>query len=291
MQQQALPDTLGELFKALRMILDEGGILTAELEARLIIEKRAGYQWADLIAKPLESVGAQALALIFSDVQERLAGKPLSRIYGEREFWGLDFEVTLDVLDPRPDTETILDIALQRFDRKKSIEILDLGTGSGCILIALLSEFTLARGLGADISPAALEVAKKNALLNGVENRSEWILSNWFDSVQDGRKFDLIVSNPPYIRESVIPDLEPEVRNFDPILALDGGEDGLRDYKKIFSSLFSYLKPDGIALFEIGFDQAEDVMRLGGESRFDIVNVHPDLAGLARVVEISCGDK
>lgn len=291
MQQQALPDTLGELFKALRMILDEGGILTAELEARLIIEKRAGYQWADLIAKPLESVGAQALALIFSDVQERLAGKPLSRIYGEREFWGLDFEVTLDVLDPRPDTETILDIALQRFDRKKSIEILDLGTGSGCILIALLSEFTLARGLGADISPAALEVAKKNALLNGVENRSEWILSNWFDSVQKERKFDLIVSNPPYIRESVIPDLEPEVRNFDPILALDGGEDGLRDYKKIFSSLFSYLKPDGIALFEIGFDQAEDVMRLGGESRFDIVNVHPDLAGLARVVEISCGDK
>jgi len=286
-----LPHTLGELYKAMKMTMSEAGILTAELDARLILNERCNIGWSEIIAKPDYIMDAQDMVVIADDLAQRLNGRPLSKIYNKREFWGLEFEVSDDVLDPRPDTETIIDIALQRFSKNDDIRILDMGTGTGCLLIALLSEFPKAQALGLDISVQALDVARRNAAKHGVDGRAKFMLSDWFSSLEGGDKFDLIVSNPPYIRESVIPDLEAEVRNFDPILALDGGADGLQAYKKIFSSLSLHLKPRGTALFEIGYDQRKEVMRLGRESRFSEINVHPDLAGQPRVVEICCGDK
>ena len=172
---------------------------------------------------------------------------------------------------------------------KQPVEILDLGTGSGCILIALLSELRESSGIGVDLSPKAIQIAHENAKTNDVDARIQWICGSWADAI-DGQ-FDLIVSNPPYIASSVIPNLDPEVRNHDPILALDGGMDGLQAYKIIFSQLPRLLKKGGRAFLEIGFDQERSIARLSEDSRIRIERIHPDLAGLPRVVEITRGDK
>ena len=256
-----------------------------DLEARRIIEARTAYRWADIMAQPEAVIELQALALIESDMQRRIAGEPLSRIYGMREFWGREFALSPDTLDPRPETELIIELALKRFKGMSPARILDLGTGTGCILITLLAEFPDSTGVACDLSAGALATARENAARHGVESRAQFIESDWFSGVEG--EFDLIVSNPPYIAESVIPTLAVEVKNHDPILALQGGEDGLQAYRQIFSKLFLHLKPAGIALFEIGFDQGEEVMRLSGESRIRQTRVHSDLAGLARVLEIS----
>ncbi len=286
-----LPHTLGELYKAMKMTMAEMGIMTAELEARLILEQRCRIDWGKIIADPGFLVPEQERRKIADDLEERLQGRPLSKIYGKKEFWGLEFEVTDDVLDPRPDTETIIDIAVQRFPKDADIKILDMGTGSGCLLVSLLHEFPNATGLGLDISPKALAVAKCNAQKFNLDSRAEFVESDWFAGLDESLQFDLIVSNPPYISNRVIPDLEPEVRNFDPIQALDGGEDGLQAYKIIFSTINLFIKKGGTGLFEIGYDQKNDVMRIGRESRFSDISVHRDLAGQPRVVEIYCGDK
>lgn len=280
---------LREFYKDIISQLANGGIDSAEIDARFILEERCGVTWSDILSDNSKDVLSEQRELIKQDIKQRISGKPLSRIYGEREFWGLPFEISEDTLDPRPDTETIIDLALGRFDKSASIDVLDLGTGSGCILISLLSEFKNARGFGVDVSQGAVDMAKKNSIKNNVQSRIGFINGSWFDAV-DG-KFDLIVSNPPYIRSDVIPDLSDEVKNHDPILALDGGQDGLAPYEIIFSQIKNFLKPRGIGLFEIGYDQKDDVMRLAEKYGFAQRCVHLDMAGNPRVVEISCGDK
>lgn len=279
------PIKLGALYRNLKDVLPD-------LEARIIIRERTGQPWSAIIANPDIPVGN--LEQVESDVKRRLGGEPLSRIYGEREFHGLTFKISPAVLDPRPDTETLVDVALQKFHVKQAPEILDLGTGSGCILISLLHALPQARGTGVDVSSETLEIARENARTIGVIDRAEFTCGDWGTGLPSGG-FDLVVSNPPYIASSVIPNLEPEVRNHDPILALDGGKDGLQAYKNIFPDLPRLLKKGGIALFEIGYDQEDAVMRLGKESRIrpriHIAGVHRDLAGRPRVVEISRGDK
>lgn len=264
-------------------------LLQSEQEARLILFHRTGKAWADIISNPDCPVSDECLKTIRDDVALRLAGKPLSRIYGEREFWGLRFVVTPDTLDPRPDTETIIERALISFAQKPPETILDLGTGTGCILIALLSEFKNARGIAVDCSFAALKIAQKNAALNQCENRARFVCGNWFDSID--KKFDLVVSNPPYISNQIIPTLAPEVRNHDPLQALDGGTEGLCAYKEIFSGIKKIMNHDAKAFFEIGYDQGEDVLRLARNAGFIDAMLHHDIAGRARVVEISRGDK
>lgn len=281
---------LKSVYKDLVSLFSESDLPTPELDARLIIETRTSFDWSDLIVGAGKDVTVEQYDEIQSDAQKRLSGIPLSRIYGVREFWGLEFEITEETLDPRPDTELILDLAIQRFSKDAPLKILDLGTGSGCILIALLSEFKNAHGVGVDVSSGAVRAAQKNAAGNGCEGRVEFLCSSWFDFVS-GHDFDLIVSNPPYISCDVIPSLMPEVQNHDPILALDGGKDGLNPYRTVFPLLKSYLTENGIGLFEIGYDQEESVMRLAEESGFAQRTVHLDMASNPRVVEISCGDK
>ncbi len=261
----------------------------SEKEARIILARHTPYDWGDIVARPDVLLSQEQVDLIQKDTKERLAGKPLSRIYGENEFWGLNFFISPETLDPRPDTETIIDIAKHRFGVKQPEMILDLGTGSGCILIALLHEFKNSQGIGVDLSYEALQTAQKNAQRNNAADRAMFCCSNWAAAISG--KFDLIVSNPPYISNQIIPSLDIEVRNHDPILALDGGKDGLKAYRQIFSDLKNILNPSGIALFEIGYDQGDSVSRLAAEHGFSVVGIYPDLAGQPRVVEISCGDK
>ncbi len=288
-----LPNTLAALHKEITRQFDVGGIDTPELDARLIIQKRTRYEWADLMSAPDAVIASAQLLQINDDFDARLTGKPLSRIYGEKEFWSLNFKVNQHTLDPRPDTEILVEAALAHFGSAPPEQILDFGTGTGCILIALLHEWSAAKGTGVDISGEALAVAHENANINGVDSRIEFIKSSWgecFGKESHGR-FDLIVSNPPYISNQIIPNLGVEVREFDPILALDGGNNGLDAYKIIINDVKKLLNKRGIALFEIGYDQQKDVMRLVEDAGLFVRGVHADLAGQPRVVEISSEDK
>lgn len=282
---------ISDIYRSIKINLDDAGIDTAELDARWILEHRADVEWSDLISNGDQRLDEKIVALVEDDVERRIAGEPLSRIYGVRQFWGLDFKVTEHTLDPRPDTETLIEAVLSYYKDKGGApaHILDLGTGTGCILITLLKAFPEAKGVAVDKSVDALRVCENNARAHDVENRTRFIEGSWFDSVEGA--FDLIVSNPPYISNQVIPKLSDAVKNHDPILSLDGGKDGLDAYRDIFSGLCSHLKPCGKVFLEIGYDQFEDVVRLSEESRFFDTQLHLDLAGQPRVVEISSGDK
>ncbi|MCK5374785.1 MAG: peptide chain release factor N(5)-glutamine methyltransferase [Alphaproteobacteria bacterium] len=296
------------IYREMVEVLREAGVDLPDLDARIIIEERCDYDWSDIIAKGESlDVDSDICQQMRQDVTKRINGRPISRIYNKREFWGLKFSLSENTLDPRPDTELIIELALQRFSGDYFPKhILDLGTGSGCILISLLSEFLDSHGVGTDLSSGALDMARYNAQQNGCGKRVSFIHGSWWNALESDhtvscaanetahkvqQKFDLIVSNPPYIANRVIEKLAPEVKNHDPILSLDGGVDGLDAYKIIFPRLKMHLSRCGIALLEIGYDQENDVMRLSEEYGFALRTVHNDLAGNPRVVEISCGDK
>lgn len=275
--------TLSEAYTRIRQKMSES-------DARYIIQKRTPFSAADLIAGRDElCVSQENWAKIQSDLQRYLAGEPLSRIYEEGSFWGLDFELSPDTLDPRIDTEVLIEAVFRRFKGNPPQRILDLGTGTGCIIIALLSEFPDAIGVGADLSFGAVQVARRNAQRHGVEERCSFVCGKWGAGLAG--EFDLIVSNPPYISNQVIPNLDENVQKFDPILALDGGQDGLQAYKMIFSDLSRLFKKGGYGFFEIGFDQEKTVVRLSEESRFFVEGVYRDSAGHPRVVEIFSGKR
>lgn len=259
-----------------------------ELEARIILKERANVEWADIIANPDREILTDT---ILNDLATCKSGKPLSRIYGKREFWGLEFTVNEHTLDPRPDSETLIEAILNRYQsqNKAPETILDLGTGTGCLLLSCLSEFKNAKGIGADINEKTLQTAQGNAKSLGLEGRTRFIQSNWIESIDE--KCDLIIANPPYIESNVIPNLTKQVKNHDPMLALDGGEDGLQAYKDILSNLSRVLNDTGFAIFEIGFDQAEKVTRLSENYGFFPGKLYTDLAGNPRAVDMFKSEK
>lgn len=262
------------------------GIDTPELDARILMRHTLSLTDADLITGQGAPTNEQ-LAVLEQAVQRRLSGEPVSRILGFREFWGMKFKITPDTLDPRPDTERLVEMAIETMKEHPPRRILDLGTGTGCILLALLKEFPGATGIGVDINPGAVDVSRENMENNGLSGRAAFLVSNWTDSLPDqGALFDLIVSNPPYIPESDIESLSPEVRNHDPILALAGGKDGLDPYRLLIMKIRKILSPQGICLFEIGQNQDTDVRRLVEESGLVVRRIGADYAGILRVVEI-----
>ncbi len=212
----------------------------------------------------------------------REAREPVARIRGAREFWGLEFALSEATLDPRPDTETLVEAALAAFADAPPRRILDLGTGSGCILCSLLHEWPGAIGVGVDISEAAVMTARRNALNLGLAERAEFVVGDWDDAVGD--RYDLVVSNPPYVRSSDIAVLAPEVAAFDPRLALDGGADGLDAYRRITPLLPRLLARGGVAVLEVGLSQAEEVGHLCARSGLDPVTVRTDLSGIPRAL-------
>lgn len=279
------------VLRRVRVRFSEAGLATPDLDARILVRHILNLTDADLISGTGNFAPDQLQALE-AGVNRRLAGEPISRILGYREFWGMRFKVTPDTLDPRPDTERLVEMAVESMKAQPPRRILDLGTGTGCILLALLKEFPRATGIGIDINPGAVDVSRENMENNGLSGRATFLVSNWADSLSDsGESFDLIVSNPPYIPESDIGLLAPEVQNHDPILALSGGKGGLEAYKAIITEIKRILSPRGVCLFEIGQNQDEEVRRLVEESGFAVRRIGADLSGILRVVEFGYGDK
>ena len=275
--------TRAEALRELRRTLAEAGFETAALDARLLLIEALGISATDLITGPDVLLTLGQAETLSAFVQRRLNHEPVARIVGTREFWGLPFRLSPETLVPRPDTETLVETALGMLPHRQApLSIVDFGTGSGCILVALLHELPNATGLGVDLSFGALLTARANANDNRVSNRCHFALSSWADAVSG--PFDLIVSNPPYIASGVIPSLDEEVREHDPKLALDGGPDGLEPYRILLGEAGRLLAPGGLLVVEIGYDQAEALSSLAGACGLEILKIAPDLSGNPRCV-------
>ena len=263
--------------------LAAAGIDNPAGEARFLVLDLLGLRAFDLVGDGTAAVGRDGAARLAEALRRRLAGEPVARILGAWEFWGLPFRLSPETLVPRPDTETLVEAALRLLpDRSAPLRILDLGTGSGCILVALLSEYGTAFGVGLDRSEGALRTARANARANGVGGRAAFVAGDWCDALA-GPPFDLVVSNPPYIASAVVPGLAREVREHEPGAALAGGADGLDAYRRILAGLGPRLAPGAPVLLEIGFDQAEALRRLAPDAGFHVREVLRDLAGHDRV--------
>jgi release factor glutamine methyltransferase len=277
--------TFGQAHSTAARLLRQAAIETPELDARLLLCHAAGLSHEAYVAGLGDELAPDAAARFGAFVERRLKGEPLSRITGIREFYGRPFRIDESTLDPRPDTETLIEAALAMVDRETPLSILDLGTGSGCILVTLLAELPRASGVGVDVSQAALERARANAHALGVGDRARFIASDWLEAVEG--RFDLVVANPPYLSSADMAALAPEVGDHDPAPALDGGPDGLSSYRRIVPGLRKALCPGGFAMFEAGPDQAQAVLRLLAEAGLDVgegQRLWRDLAGRARVV-------
>ncbi|MBN9583842.1 MAG: protein-(glutamine-N5) methyltransferase, release factor-specific [Afipia sp. 62-7] len=258
-----------------------------DLDARLLIGAALGLDHTGLAIQASRIIAGHEAEIIASHAARRVAHEPVARILGHKEFWGLDFELSDATLVPRPDTETVVEAALDILRRESraglSLRIADIGTGSGAILLALLSELPAATGIGTDINPAALDTAKTNATRLGFADRASFVACDYAGGLSG--PFDLIVSNPPYIRSADIAALDPDVRDHDPALALDGGADGLNAYRAIMPQAVGLLASEGLLIVEVGHDQSADVsalMRMAG-----LTLPHPpkaDLAGIHRAV-------
>ncbi len=279
-----------DILKQLRVRFAAAGLDTPDLDARILVRHFLSLTDADLITGQASATPEQLNALDTA-IERRLMGEPVSRILGFREFWGMNFKITPDTLDPRPDTERLVEMAVESLKDRPPRKILDLGTGTGCILLSLLKEFPDAQGIGIDINQGAVDVSRENTETHGLSDRASFCQGNWTDSLteSDGL-FDLIVSNPPYIPESDIESLSVEVRNHDPILALVGGKDGLDPYRILITEMKKFLAPQGLCLFEIGQNQDADLVRLVEESGLVVRRLGADYAGILRVVEIAHGD-
>jgi release factor glutamine methyltransferase len=264
----------------------EAGIDEAALDARLLTVEALEIAALDLVLgaeQPIGEAGAEHLAAMMA---RRLAREPVARILGLRGFWGLPFRLSPETLVPRPDTETVVEVALAGIaDRSAPIGILDLGTGSGCILVALLHELPAATGLGLDRSPGALATARDNAMMNEVGSRAAFAASDWASAIEG--RFDLIVANPPYIPAADIETLDPEVAEHDPRAALDGGPDGLAAYRTILADAYRLLAAPGRLILEIGYDQANSVAAVGLAAGFPPPQLTRDLGGNPRVLTFS----
>jgi release factor glutamine methyltransferase len=275
--------TRGEALADVTARLRDAGIDSPSRDARLLLIHAAQIEMAELIGWPERPLSDEAAARLLEFADRRCRREPVSKIFGSREFWSLDFEVTADTLDPRPDTETLVDAALKALpDRDRPLSILDLGTGSGCILLSILSERNLAWGLGVDRSMRSLKVAARNAARLGLSDRARFMVGDW-DQAIAGR-FDLVVSNPPYIPTRTIESLDPEVRDYDPVAALDGGIDGLDAYRILAARLGARIQPEGLVLLEIGIGQADAVSALLERVGFLSIERLNDLAGIPRVL-------
>lgn len=267
-------------------MLRAAGVSDARQDARLLLCHVLECGIEAVVARPEQDVAPDRCDRYRALVARRADREPLAYITGRREFWSLDLTVGPGVLDPRPDSETVVEAALARVvDRQRPLRVLDIGTGSGCLLLALLAELPGAYGIGVDVSRAAIAVAQANATRTGLRDRASFVRSDWTAAL-DGR-FDLIVSNPPYIPSADLARLAPEVARHEPRGALDGGPDGLDAYRSLAPELGRLLAVDGHAVLEVGFDQAGAVAGILETRGMSVAGVHRDLAGIDRCVVVS----
>jgi len=275
--------TLVGAWTAARHRLAAASIESPVIDARLLLEVAASATRTDIVTDPYRPLTPEQIRIYDSYLTRREAREPVSHIIGRKGFWTLELKVTPDVLTPRPDTEVIVDLVVKASAKDKCVRILDLGVGSGAIILAILSELPLAEGIGIDISRPALEVARENAARVKLEHRVNFAHANWTEGQQD-EAYDIVVSNPPYIATDVIATLDPEVRDHEPMLALDGGADGLNAYRLLAGEIMRVLKPDGWFAMEIGYDQSKSVEALMREVGAQQVRTVRDLSNRDRVV-------
>lgn len=278
--------SVGAAHRDLARSLRTARVPSPEMDARLLVCAACGLSHEDFAARPERPLTEEERARLAQLSKRRLQREPVSRILGLREFWGREFLLGPETLDPRPDTETVIEAALVLLSEagrgQEPIEILDLGMGTGCILLTLLAELPYARGVGVDLAAGALEVACANAGRLGLAGRARFVQGSWATGIKD--IFDVVVANPPYIPSDEIARLQPEVALYEPVLALDGGGDGLEAYQAIARDLARVLRPEGYVLFEVGADQSDAVADILGVHGFDQSRkrVWRDLSGVPR---------
>jgi len=277
-------ETLTQALAHVAELLERSGVDEAPFDARALLLAAAGLSHAQLVLEPLAPLGAAAARRLAVFAARRAAREPVSRILATRGFWTLDLKVAPDVLDPRADTETLVALALRlTSDRRgEALSILDLGSGSGAILCALLAESPAAWGVAVDVSAAACAATRANLDALGLSARACVLRGRWADAIS--RRFDVVMSNPPYIKSADIATLAPEVTLHDPVLALDGGADGLSCHREIISALPRLLRKDGVALFEAGAGQATGISALLEGAGLEIVGLERDAGGHQRAV-------
>lgn len=278
--------TLTELHRLARTRLAEAGVAEAALDARLLVEHFTGTERIDTIRTPDRAIEPAPVAAVEGALARRAAGEPVHRILGFREFHGLRLSLSAETLEPRPDTEVLVDLALPRVraiaDARGNCRILDLGTGTGAIALALLASEPRARAKGVDIAPGALAMAASNAAALGLAGRFETVESDWFDNISG--RYDAIVSNPPYISDAEMRALAREVRDHDPVAALHGGADGLDAYRRIAARAGAHLESGGFVAVEIGSRQKTDVGAIFAAAGWRAAGDARDLAGRDRAL-------
>lgn len=275
--------TLVEAWTEAQRRLKAAGVDSPAIDARLLLEAAAGVSRTDVIADPRRALDPAAAERLEGFVERRSRREPVARILGRKGFWKLMLNVGPATLVPRPDTETVVETALAAFPDRAPFSVLDIGVGSGAILLAILAERPAAKGLGTDVSEEALAVARDNAANLGLAGRAALLRTSWADGLADA-SFDLVVSNPPYIPTAEIETLEPEVRAHEPRLALDGGPDGLDAYRILAPEVLRLLRAGGVFAVEIGWDQSAAVEALFREAGAVDVQTVRDLGDRDRVV-------
>ena len=261
----------------------KAGLETPDLDARLLLMAATGVAHADVIAQGSDVISPGNLEKLKAMADRRLAGEPIDHILGYCEFYGRRFKVTKDVLSPRSETELLVEAALTVIENIKTPRILDLGTGSGAIVVSVLAENPSTTGAAVDVSEDALKIAKANAQTHNTAHRLTFLQGSWFEPITG--KFDIILSNPPYIADAAMYELDREVAGFDPALALRGGADGLEAYRAIIGGASAHLKPGGGLIFEIGYDQGQAVTALLKAANFRDIDLARDLAGHDRIIK------
>lgn len=280
-------ETVGGIYQDIRRAFRDVGLDTPELDARLLLGEAAGIEPAQIPLYMDRELNEEQRSLLLGWVEKRLSGMPVGRIVGHREFWGLDFRLNEATLEPRPDTEILVEAVLNRADADQACLFLDVGTGTGAIAISLLHELPQALCIAIDISARALEQATANAVSHDVGDRFLAVQGDYLSAigaVASSGGVDWVISNPPYIASSVVAGLKREVRLHDPNQALDGGLDGLDAYRSLTERAAGILRPGGHMALEIGYDQADAVGRLLEQVGFEAIETIQDLAGLDRVL-------
>ena len=282
---------LDSLMADARTRLRAADLDTPDIDARLLVEWATGKTRLDLISAPEQLVDAAAIATLSDALDRRAKGEPVHRIMGVREFFGLPFRLSPETLEPRPDTEALVELVIPALEvlaeQEGTLELLDMGTGTGAIIVSLLHRFECARGIGLDMAEGALAMARINAIANGVGDCFAALKSDWFQNVSG--RFHLIVSNPPYIPHDDIAGLSREVREHDPLAALDGGADGLNFYRALAQKAADHLYRDGMVAVEIGAGQFQDVEALLESAGFSLAGHASDLGGHRRAMLFALG--
>lgn len=272
-------EALRQAVKRLQAVHSE----TASLDARLLLQYVLSITHEEWVANPERMLDPKQAVQYHELVEKRVESVPLAHLTESREFWGLNFKVTSATLDPRADSETVVEAVLQRIENHEApLKIFDLGTGTGCLVLSLLSELPNAHGVAIDKCAEALKVATENAARLGLENRVQFLHASWEEKMEGA--YDIIVSNPPYIPSLGIDSLMPEVSRYEPRLALDGGPDGLDCYRAIFSRLAGWLKPGGMAAFEMGYGQLPSLISLATHHGFRMEAMRKDMQGTPRCI-------